>query len=874
MDLQTPAAVRDIDPAHQGLQQAEALQQCEALRAALHRSELLTRSGSFTVQAPGLVLGLSGGLCALLGEPAGRPAGGLPQLLDSVDWIPETERALVARFWRGAKPGEPFAFQHGLRTLDGRLLQVLHHGLLQPGQGGQPPQGLAMLQDITDRRQAEQRILDLASTCALTGLPNRQQATGWLDQALHRRSAPVAGFSLLSIKAARSADVTLSLGQGAGDSFTVALASRLRQLLQDGERLAHLGDGEFALLLPGRADAAQARPRADALLATLGLPLQVGGTEVYPQCRIGIALHPGDGQDGPALLHAALAARRVAPATGGVALFPHASEPRERRRLQVESALRHALPRGELTLAYQPQVSLQSGTVVGAETLLRWQSPDLGDVPVEEFMPLAERIGLIAPIGNWVLTQACQQAVAWRTEGLPPIRLGVHVSSVQFRQSDMAADVAAILQACGAEPAMLGITLTESALRHDAQRLATTLRQLQASGVEIVLADFGTGYSNLSGLRHLPIDLVKVDRSFVSDVTAAPKSASVTRSIINLAHGLQIPVMAEGVETAGQLAMLLANGCDRIQGQVFSPPLSAGALADLLRQGRRLPIAAGTRAATARTLLLVDDEAGILAALKRLFRRDGYRILTAPSGADALELLATEPVDVILSDQRMPGMTGVDFLRRTKALHPHTIRMTLSGFTDLQSIIDAVNEGAVYKFLTKPWDDARLREHVAHAFAQKEMADDNRRLQREVATATADQAVTNQRLAQMLSQQQAQAELVQVSAGGLRALVDQLPVAVLGLDPDGMLAFVNQRASALLPDTRACLGGAPGPQIEALRAHARNNQRAPPGTQAPGSLVQVGDQAWRLWQGPLAGDGSPAAERGSLLVLWPEADHG
>ena len=870
MDLHIPDAVRDTDSLAQGWQSADAMQSAEALRAALYRNELLTRSGSFTVQAPGLVVAISGGLCALLGEPDGGPATGLPLLLDSVDWIPETERGLVARFWRGATPGEPFAFQHGLHTADGRLLQVLHHGLLQPGLGGQPPQGLALLQDITDRRQAERRILDLAYTCELTGLPNRQQAMGWIDQALHRPPAQGAGFSLLSIKAARSAEVTLSLGQAAGDSLTVALAGRLRQLLRNGERLAHLGAGEFAVLLQGRADAAQARPRADALLAALRLPMQVGDTEVYPQCRIGVALHPGDGQGGPALLHAALIARRVAPTTGGVAFFPHESEARELRRLQVESALRHALPRAELSLAYQPQVNLQTGAVVGAQTLLHWHSADLGDVAVDEFMPLAERLGLTAPIGNWVLSQACQQAAAWRADGLPLVRLGVHVSSLQFRQADMADHVAAVLQATGAEPAMLGIALTESALQRDTQRLATTLRRLQASGVEIVLADFGTGYSNLSGLRHLPIDLVKVDRSFVSDVTAAPKSASVTRSIINLAHGLQIPVMAEGVETAGQLAMLLANGCDRIQGQVFSQPLSADAMADLLREGRRLAIPGSTRATPARTLLLVDDEEGILSALKRLFRREGYRILTAPSGADALELLATEPVDVILSDQRMPGMTGVDFLRRTKALHPHTIRMTLSGFTDLQSIIDAVNEGAVYKFLTKPWDDARLREHVALAFAQKEMADENRRLQREVATATADQATTNQRLAQMLAQQQAQAELVQVSAGSLRELVDALPVAVLGLDPDGMLAFVNQRASALLPDVRGCLGGAPGPQIEALRAELL----ALSGTQAPWPLVRVGDQAWRLWQGPLAGDGSPAAERGTLLVLWPEADHG
>ena len=219
---------------------------------------------------------------------------------------------------------------------------------------------------------------------------------------------------------------------------------------------------------------------------------------------------------------------------------------------------------------------------------------------------------------------------------------------------------------------------------------------------------------------------------------------------------------------------------------------------------------------------------------------------------------------MILSDQRMPGMTGVDFLRRTKALHPDTIRMTLSGFTDLQSIIDAVNGGAVYKFLTKPWDDDRLRGHVTQAFAQKEMADDNRRLQRELATATADQASLNQRLAQLLDRETEQSRLKQASADGVRDLVDVLPAAVFSIDPDGMLAYLNQRAADLLPGANACLGSAPGPQIDTLLASVRS---ATPDLPAGGRTVWINQQRHLAWVSEMPG--STQAERGSGLALLP-----
>jgi CheY-like chemotaxis protein len=340
----------------------------------------------------------------------------------------------------------------------------------------------------------------------------------------------------------------------------------------------------------------------------------------------------------------------------------------------------------------------------------------------------------------------------------------------------------------------------------DIDKAVHALRELKALGVEISLDNFGSGSSSLSALQRLPLDVINVDRSFIHDVTASPESVSITRAIITMAHSMQLRVLAEGVETEGQIGVLAARGCDLIQGYCFSPAVPAPQIEALLREDRRLPARLLSRRERQRTLLLVDDEANILAALKRLLRRDGYQILTADGGEQGLQRLAEQPVDVILSDQRMPGMSGVEFLRRAKALYPDTVRMTLSGFTELQSIIDAVNEGAIVKFLTKPWDDELLRRHVAEAFRDKELADDNRRLQQELAHANADLEAARTLLETALQAQQEQSDLLAASAAGAREVLEALPVAVLGIDPEGLVAYVNRAAGELLPQAYAAVG--------------------------------------------------------------------
>jgi CheY-like chemotaxis protein len=426
--------------------------------------------------------------------------------------------------------------------------------------------------------------------------------------------------------------------------------------------------------------------------------------------------------------------------------------------------------------------------------------------------------------------------------------VAINLSPVQFQLGDLAQSVRQALADTGAEPKALALELTETALLHGGERVVAVLAALRKDGIQVVLDDFGTGASSLSTLRRLAIDLVKVDRSFVRELTHAPESASVARSVIQLAHALHLPVLAEGVESEGQLQMLRNEGCDQIQGYLFSPPLDPDGLTQLLRSRRTLPVP--TQPSRRRTLMLVDDEVAIISALRRLFRRDGYQLVTAHSGAEALELLASHPVDVIVSDQRMPGMTGVEFLRRTKALHPDTIRMTLSGFADLQSIIDAVNEGAIYKFLMKPWDDNRLREHVAQAFEQKELADDNRRLQAELGRRSAEQAELAQRLAQSLERQTKQAELMAAGALTMRSLVDGLPLAVLGVDPDGLLAMANPAAQALLPVSASGLGMPVPVELATVLEAATAADAQQVGVGLP---VQLEGRALRVWRAEFEG---------------------
>lgn len=510
--------------------------------------------------------------------------------------------------------------------------------------------------------------------------------------------------------------VNEGLGRAAGDQLLDAVEHRLRQRVRKEDSFMRLNGDEFVLILETLQEGQEAARVARELLGCLDAVFAVaGGHEVYQSASIGISLYPDDCEQPDDLVRHAEAAMREAKQLGRGQFCFHTADMNvdALARLELENALRHALARDELELYFQPKVDLHNGHSLAAEALLRWNR-DGRVIQPGHFIPLAERTGLVVPIGTWVIQRACACLAAWHEQGLCDIRLAVNVSARQFRQGDLARVVAEALELHGVEPCRLELELTESMLMDDPEATRTLLQRLKDIGVSLSLDDFGTGYSCFAYLSRFPLDTLKVDQSFVRDMVSDANTAGIVASIIALAHKLKLAVVAEGVETAAQLAYLHRLGCDEIQGYHYSRPLPEADYLALLAEARTLPVAAV--GATSPTLLLVDDEPGILAALRRMLRTEGYRILTAENAADGLEKLALEEVQVVISDQRMPHMSGSEFLTKVKDMHPDCVRIILSGQADMAAVLDAINDGAVYKFLTKPWDDAQLRERIREAF--------------------------------------------------------------------------------------------------------------------------------------------------------------
>lgn len=469
-------------------------------------------------------------------------------------------------------------------------------------------------------------------------------------------------------------------------------------------------------------------------------------------------------------------------------------------------ALASAIDKDELFLRYQPLADLQNGQVSGMEASLCWMHPEHGEMSAARFVPAVEECGLIDRLGEWSLHRACADMRAWADQSCPKIPVALNLSPRQFRDPLLADRIGRALALAAIETPLLCIQVAEDLLIPDTAASEVTLARLHALGVELVLDHFGSGFSPLGYLKRYPFKKVKIGRPLAGDFVNIPGDGDMAKAIISMAHSLGIKVVAEGVESEAQCDFLRRNMCDEIQGPLFSGALSSTQAVPFLRNVHRLPDHLLRLYKPTRTLLLVDDEANIIAALKRLLRRDNYNILTANSGQEGLDVLAKSAVDVIVSDQRMPGMSGVEFLGRAKETHPDTVRIVLSGYSELQSVTDAVNEGAIYKFLMKPWEDTQLRGHIEEAFRRKEMADENRRLDLEVRTANFELAEANRQLGTVLKQLRQQIRRDAISLDVAREVLQQVPVPVLGLDEEEVIAFINGAAQAVFNDGTTMLG--------------------------------------------------------------------
>ncbi|MEA3218498.1 MAG: hypothetical protein QOJ19_4654, partial [Acidimicrobiia bacterium] len=575
---------------------------------------------------------------------------------------------------------------------------------------------VAVMRDITERRAAEQRLHHLAHYDVLTGLPNRTLFSETLKKTLTVASDKQLDVAVLLLDLDHFKDVNDTLGHALGDEMLGQLADRLTGCVRIRDTVGRLGGDEFGviLVLESGQDASLV---ARQIRLALRPPFDLHGHEVTTTASVGIVVYPGDTTDPEAMLTYADTAMYQAKQAGDTFRFFTAAMNTEMlARLDLETALRRAVANDEFVLHYQPKVHLGSGRIAGFEALLRWQRPGHGLVSPADFIPVLEETGLIVTVGGWVVDTVCEQVGRWIRSGIGPFQVSVNVSARQLIDGDLEADVMGALETSRIPAELLELELTETSLMANTDRTIATLEKLKALGVQISIDDFGTGYSSLAYLRRFPIDKLKIDIVFIRDITSSADDAAIARTIIRMAHSLKLDVIAEGVETAGQLAYLRRHHCDQIQGYYVSRPLPVAQLELLLAEGMRLQAPEDTDGAVHQTLLLVDDDDDILGLLQGLLRQDGYRILTASSGGEALELLALNEVHVVVCDQRMPVMTGSEFLDRVKDLHPDTLRIILSGYSDLESVIDAINRGAIYRFYKKPWEGESLRENIRSAF--------------------------------------------------------------------------------------------------------------------------------------------------------------
>ena len=444
--------------------------------------------------------------------------------------------------------------------------------------------------DLSQNKQTQEKLNHLAYHDALTDLPNQVLFKDRLKQAiaLSRRNDQLQAVLLLNLD--RFKTINDSLGYMAGDRLLQSVAQRLTSCVRESDTVARFGGDEFAILLTQIPRAADAANVARAIKQTLDQAFIFEDQEIFVSSSIGISLYPHDGRDTAGLLKTAGAALDRAKVQGGnnFQFYTAGGTTRALKQLVLESNLRPGLERSEFVVQYQPQIDMRGFQLVGMEALVRWQHPSLGLLYPHEFIPLAEESGLIISLGDWVMRTACVQNKQWQDDGLTPMRLSVNFSARQFQQPSFIADVAQILKDTNLDPRWLELELTESSIMKDPEQAIEKLHELKLMGIKVAVDDFGTGYSSLNYLKRFPIDTLKIDKTFVSDVCKDPHDTAIVRAIINLGHALDLTVVAEGVETKEQLQYLSALECDVVQGFLFSKALSVSAFEELLVEQRKV----------------------------------------------------------------------------------------------------------------------------------------------------------------------------------------------------------------------------------------------------------------------------------------------
>jgi diguanylate cyclase (GGDEF)-like protein/PAS domain S-box-containing protein len=519
----------------------------------------------------------------ITGHPAADFMGqGIGTYFETV--LPQDMPLLEEAFEKAIREGGMFSVDYRVRHANGDFRWVHDHGRAVRDTEGSIIHVDGVISDTTERKREKEQFEEMVYYDALTKLPNRELFVDRLNQAIQSARRKKELGAVLALDLDHFKRINDTLGHPIGDQLIKAVSVRLQKLLFDSDTVTRIGGGAFIILLPRVSKVDDAENVANKLLTAFKSPFLINEHELFTSCSIGIAIFPNDGETSDILIKNADAAMHISKEKGKdrYQLFSSSIANNSFERLVLENSLRRALERNEFRLYYQPQLDLRTGKTIGAEALIRWQHPDLGFIPPIEFIPIAEETGLIHPIGEWVLKTACEQRKLWESQGFKDFRISVNLSARQFHYANLVDMVGDTIRKSGIDPKDLDLELTESTIMDRLEETTLTLKRLKNMGAHISIDDFGTGYSSLMYLKTFPIDTIKVDKSFVNDVTTDPDDQAITQAIISMAHSLQLETVAEGVETKDQLDVLRAQGCDIIQGYLFSKPLPANEISLML----------------------------------------------------------------------------------------------------------------------------------------------------------------------------------------------------------------------------------------------------------------------------------------------------
>ena len=474
--------------------------------------------------------------------------------------------------WGALPPGSSAPMEVELQAAGGEVIpsEILVRSIEHEGR----PHRLLAVRDLRERKNAEARIRFLAHHDPLTELPNRALFATRLDQEIARANRAETRLAVLCLDLDRFKEINDVFGHQAGDEALRIIAESLRIAIREGDVIARLGGDEFAVVMTDDPPPAEASALSNGLIQLADRPVVLAGQAVTLGVSVGIALYPEDGTTAGELLRNADTAlyRAKDDGRGTFRFFEPAMDEALRERRALQHDLRQALGRGELRLVYQPQADIRTGEIIGFEALLRWAHPQLGNVPPDRFIPLAEECGAMLPIGEWVVRQACREAACWPR----PLSIAINLSPVQFQTGDLVATVRSALRDAGLDPRLLELEVTETVLIRDRERARAILHGLKGLGVRLAMDDFGTGYSSLSYLQSFPFDKIKIDRSFISNIERNRQSMTIVKAVVGLGHGLDLEVIAEGVETTQQLELLRGERCDAVQGYLLGRPDDIG----------------------------------------------------------------------------------------------------------------------------------------------------------------------------------------------------------------------------------------------------------------------------------------------------------